>query len=315
MRPSFLNEKKLPVLLEPDAGHAKISEQLLAANRDRLNNLLLSHGALLFRGFSIEGITEFADFARRFAGRDLLDYAGGASPRIILADGVYTSTEYPSDLALPLHNELSYTFRWPEYLFFYCVTPPESGGETPLGDSRNILKLLDQQVVRRFKERNIRYERNLTNDPDSEYSWQAAFETEDRAAVEDYCASGEIAYKWNDDGSLRLTEVRPATAVHPKTHDEVWFNQADGFHPSTMGAEALEALMRNGGEDKLRLNAFFGDGGRIDISDLEQIRHTINREIALFPWQAGDVLVVDNMLACHGRMPFSGPRKIAVAMA
>jgi alpha-ketoglutarate-dependent taurine dioxygenase len=33
------------------------------------------------------------------------------------------------------------------------------------------------------------------------------------------------------------------------------------------------------------------------------------------PWQAGDILVVDNMLACHGRMPFSGPRKILLAMA
>ncbi len=31
-------------------------------------------------------------------------------------------------------------------------------------------------------------------------------------------------------------------------------------------------------------------------------------------WQRGDVLVLDNLLAAHGRMPFSGARKIALAM-
>jgi alpha-ketoglutarate-dependent taurine dioxygenase len=34
-----------------------------------------------------------------------------------------------------------------------------------------------------------------------------------------------------------------------------------------------------------------------------------------FPWQKGDILMVDNMLAAHGREPFTGPRKIMVAMA
>jgi hypothetical protein len=29
----------------------------------------------------------------------------------------------------------------------------------------------------------------------------------------------------------------------------------------------------------------------------------------------GDILMVDNMLVAHGREPFSGPRKILVAMA
>ncbi|MFJ8027014.1 hypothetical protein [Streptomyces sp. NPDC096311] len=33
------------------------------------------------------------------------------------------------------------------------------------------------------------------------------------------------------------------------------------------------------------------------------------------PSAGDDVLVVDNMLAAHGREPFTGPRKIAVAMA
>ena len=33
-----------------------------------------------------------------------------------------------------------------------------------------------------------------------------------------------------------------------------------------------------------------------------------------FRWQEGDILMLDNMLVAHARNPYSGPRKICVAM-
>ena len=33
-----------------------------------------------------------------------------------------------------------------------------------------------------------------------------------------------------------------------------------------------------------------------------------------FPLRKGDLLMLDNMLVAHGRMPFTGARKVAVAM-
>jgi alpha-ketoglutarate-dependent taurine dioxygenase len=253
MKYAFLNQNKLPLVIAPDSAEADI-QMIVGDNRDELQALILDHGALLFRGFRVKTVPEFAAFASGFADRKLLDYVGGASPRVILGDGVYASTEYPPEISIPAHNELSYTCRWPEFLFFYCVTPPQIGGETPLGDSRRILQTIDPEIVERFSSRQIRYDRFLENDATSEYSWQAAFETEDRKLVDDYCKQRGIETEWNDDGSLRLTEIRPATAIHPKTGDEVWFNQADGFHPSVLG-------IKNSEDTSLRLRSHFGDGG------------------------------------------------------
>ena len=314
-----LNISKPPLVVESGRDRRSATAEGLftafSSERGLLLEELLRAGALLFRGFPNLSIPEFARFASDFAGRELLHYVAGASPRTQLGGGVYTSTEYPSDYTLPLHNELSYTFEWPEYLFFYCVTPAIAGGETPLADSREILKRLDPAVVEHFKSHGLRYERLLDHGRESQYSWQAAFETDDREDVERYCRKGRVEFRWNDDGSLSLSEICPATAVHPKTGEEVWFNQADGFHPSVFGDEFYREYLSAPERHRLRLNVRFADGGEIDVDDLDHIRRVIRDLASASPWQECDILVVDNMLACHGRNPFTGPRKVVLAMA
>ena len=312
--------RTLPLVVETD-GATRGSDsdpdsaaRLFLVHGAGLREKLLECGALLLRGARAMTATEFADFVRLFSGKEPLDYVGGASPRLALGGGVYTSTEYPEHYSLSLHNELSYTYRWPEHLFFHCAVAPAGGGETPVADSRALLRSIDAEVVGEFKRKRIRYERNLAGDAGSGYSWRAAFETDDRRAVEDYCRRGGVSFSWKEDGGLRLSETRPATAAHPRTGEEVWFNQADGFHPSGMDAETYRALVSAAGEEGLRLNARFGDGSRIDSSMLDSVREAARREMALVPWEEGDILILDNMLAAHGRMPFTGPRKILLAM-
>lgn len=146
-----------------------------------------------------------------------------------------------------------------------------------------------------------------------------------RVCLASYAADAQInryfyhqrkrARKVADNGSLSLSEVRPATAIHPKTGEEVWFIQADGFHPSILGDEEYRAVLSANDTGTLRLNAYFGDGGELELSDLEHIREVIRNEMVLVAWRPGDILVLDNLLACHGRMPFTGPRKVLLAMA
>ncbi|HLM59802.1 MAG TPA: TauD/TfdA family dioxygenase [Pyrinomonadaceae bacterium] len=309
----FLNAQKLPLVVESDNSDkslGKVSD--LAAQRDFFGASLLRHGAVLLRGFEIRAIEEFENFVRVFSGKDFFNYAGGVSPRHALTNGVYTSTEYPAHLPLSLHNELSYSEISPRHLYFFCHTVPETGGATTLGDSRRILRNINPKTVELFKHKNIRYDRNLVNEKNSDYSWQAAFETDDKETVENHCRKIGACFEWKENGKLRVSQTRPATALHPETGEEVWFNQADGFHPSNLEAETREWFAAN--NEEFRLDARFGDGSPIAVEMLEQIREVLKNETVPHQWQTGDILILDNMLTAHGRMPFSGARRIALAM-
>ncbi len=285
--------------------------------QDTYSDKLRTHGALLFRGLPLSGLDDFARFVTAFAGtEERFGYAGGASPRKGLGEkGVYSSTEYPRHLALPLHNELSYADVYPSRLFFFCLVAPASGGETTLGDSRRILSRIDSQVVERFRSRGLRYIRNLSPEKGSGYSWQEALETDNPAEAEACCRRIGADFEWRPGGTLRMSQLRPATAVHPETGEEVWFNQADGFHPSVLDPAAhAEMLAYHGSEDQFRLNVTYGDGTPIERDTLAHIRSVLREETLSHRWQAGDIVVLDNLLAAHGRTPFAGPRKIALAM-
>ena len=141
MTHGFSNQRDFPTIIE---AYSSNDETTLNCLRVHVQQKLLESGALLIRKLPVLNSVEFAKFARRLSGLPLQNYVGGVSPRHRFASGVYTSTEYASELTLPLHNEMSYTYRWPKQLFFACVITPKEGGETPIADSRAILSKLER---------------------------------------------------------------------------------------------------------------------------------------------------------------------------
>jgi alpha-ketoglutarate-dependent taurine dioxygenase len=109
--------------------------------------------------------------------------------------------------------------------------------------------------------------------------------------------------------------VRPAITQHPTTGEKVWFNHVAFWHVSSLPAEVREALLSVFSEDELPYNTYYGDGSPIEDSIVQEIREAYAEETIAFPWQKGDLLMLDNMLVAHGRNPFSGERKVIVAMA
>ena len=61
--------------------------------------------------------------------------------------------------------------------------------------------------------------------------------------------------------------------------------------------------------------ACFADGSEIEVAMLENVREAASASTIYFDWEEGDVLIIDNMLCAHGRAPYTGNRKILVAMA
>jgi len=47
---------------------------------------------------------------------------------------------------------------------------------------------------------------------------------------------------------------------------------------------------------------------------MEELDRLYWKTAKAFPWQNGDIIMLDNMLVAHARKPFTGARKIVVAM-
>jgi alpha-ketoglutarate-dependent taurine dioxygenase len=311
VREESLAGSHLPLVLSPAASDVDLFSWA-EANCAGLEEKLLRHGALLFRGFGVDTIEGLQRLVVAVCG-DLLEYRERSSPRHELADRVYTSTDYPAEQTIFPHNEHSYAKRFPLKLFFGCVVPAESGGETPVGDTRRIFARIDPEVRERFQEKGWMYVRNFH--PGFGLSWRTVFQTEDKEKVEEYCRDAGIDFEWWPGDRLRTRQVRPATAVHPRTGETVWFNHATFFHVSTLAPSIREPLLCDFGPDDLPNNTYYGDGSPIEPEVVEHLRQAYLGERVAFPWQRGDVLLIDNMLTAHARNPFTGPRKIAVAMA
>lgn len=302
---------RLPLVVRPAESGPRWTD-LVQDLRALVDEHLLQCGGLLFRGVPLDGAGDFRAFASSF-GHSLLSYEFGSTPRSKVAEGVYTSTEYPAHQRIPLHNEQAYTREWPMKIWFFCETPSKEGGETPIADSRTIYRRIDPRIRERFERHGLMYVRNFGNGLD--VPWQQVFNVEDHASVERYCRERGIACEWKDDGELRTREVCQAVAAHPRTGEMVWFNQAHLFHVSGLAPEVREALLDTVDEPDLPRNVYYGDGSPLEDAVLDEVRGVLDEAQRSFPWSAGDVLMLDNMLTAHGRSPFRGPRKVIVAMA
>ena len=304
-------DKDLPLLVEP----AVDGVDLVAwaeGNRALIDEYLHKHGAILFRNFDIRTTTNFEQFVRASAG-ELLEYADQTSPRHKVNGNVYTSTDYPARQSIFLHNESSYAAVWPLRIFFFCVSPADEGGETPIADVRKVLSRIPTHIKQRFIEKGWMLARNFG--AGLGLLWQTVFQTTDQKTVEAYCREAGIALEWQDNGQLTTRQIRNAVVNHPRTGEPVWFNHATFFHSSTIQPEIRQMLLTQYSERQLPYQTYYGDGSDIEDSTAEMLRAAYREETVSFRWQQGDILMLDNMLVAHGRNPFTGPRKIVVGMA
>jgi alpha-ketoglutarate-dependent taurine dioxygenase len=161
-------------------------------------------------------------------------------------------------------------------------------------------------------EKKVMYVRNYGDRFD--LRWQQVFQTESKAEVNEFCSRAGIECEWRERDRLRTRQRCQAVAAHPLTGEMVWFNQVHLFHVSNLESSIGASLLEEFREEELPRHAYHADGSQLDASMLDEIRSVYSAEAFSFPWKQGDILLLDNMLAAHGRTPFVGQRKVLVGM-
>lgn len=281
--------------------------------REELRSVVTVHGAVLVRGLGIRDAIVAGDVVRQLSD-NLMTEREAFAPRTAYSDRVYSSTSWPAFEPMSLHHELSYLDQFPGMVLFACLQAPAAGGTTVVADSSAVLDALPVELVERAERDGWMLVRNYNDDIGP--SWAEAFGVDDRAAVERYCHDHAIMYEWRPGGRLRTRQRRAAILRHPVTGARCWFNQIAFFSEWASGLQVRDFLVDDVyGPEELPFTTCFGDGTPIGPDVVERVNAAYRANTLREPWQTGDLLLVDNIRAAHGREPFVGAREVLVALA
>lgn len=281
----------------------------LSSHHEDVDRLLKEHGALLFRGFLGSSHHDFDDMVVASGYRGM-EYVGGAAVRTKLTERVFTANESPSSENIPFHHEMSQVPAPPTHLFFFCETPPDIGGETPILESAEVVRrmeVLHPQFMQGLEGSGVKYIRNMPQDDDHTSAigrgWKSTFLTTSKEGAEAALRELGSTWEWTDEETLKtVTKQLPAIRYDARTGTKNFFN-------SIIAAYTGWNDSRNVGKEAVLVN-----GKVCDNQPMEDAVKIMDEIACSFTWETGDVLLVDNNTCMHARRPFTGPRRILASL-
>jgi alpha-ketoglutarate-dependent taurine dioxygenase len=278
---------------------ATSDESILSLDPAEVARIFAAENLVLFRGFATP-IEAFKQFSEQLC-TDFMTYEGGASARrAIGGDPTLMSVTEPSHtFAIPLHGEMYYAKHRPRILWFYCVRPASSGGETTAADGAAFCDALSTGTRTLFEDNRIRY---ICTHGDGR--WQVLFGTNDPAAVRRYCEASDTSFAWNDrDRSVTTEYVSSALSDSQFGDRRVFINNVMTMtHWEAHGVRRRVVRLEDGSPIPTRV-----------VAELQDLEAKMTLPVA---WQPRDVLMVDNTRYLHGRRSFSDPgREICVRLS
>jgi hypothetical protein len=301
-------QRTLPLIVTRESADPPLAEVLRTHAAD-LTAALHDCGGVLFRGYGVTDPHEFEAAARELCPELVAD--NGEHQRTGVLGNVFTPVKYPANEKLLWHNENSFNVEWPTKIFFACAVPAVTGGETPLVDSRKVYRTVDPALRDRFEARGVMYVRNFVRGLAQD--WEQIYQVGTKGEAEAYCRRNKIAFEW-DGEVLKTRSVRPSVLAHATTGEKSWFNQATHWHPACLSADRRARLLRVFDKNDLPRHCHFGDGSPIEDSMMDEIMGVYQELEVAFPWEGGDMLLVDNVLTAHARNAYTGERKLLVTM-
>jgi hypothetical protein len=281
-------------------------------HRESLVEKATDHGAILFRGLPLDTPQDCDAFVTAFGIKNF-PYIESLSNavRVNFTERIFSANEAPPEITIFFHHEMAQTPIYPKKLFFFCMQPAEEGGETPLCRSDVLFEKLAERCpkfARDCDEKGLRYSNVMPaeNDPKSGMgrSWKSTLRAETREDAERRLKELGYDWEWMPDGSLRATTPVLPAVFEVSPGRKSFFNQLIAAFKGWKDD-------RNDPTKAIR----FGDGSQLD-REAVNIATELAYELAFdLPWQKGDAVLVDNMLAMHGRRTFRGTRKVLASLA
>lgn len=256
-----------------------------AVDRDTVLQQLADSGYILFRGFEVD-IDHFSAFVRALSTRVSLDPArsfGGSG-------GVAQKVDAGVD-AVGLHCENGNSPFLPDLCWFYCERAAVEGSQTTVCDGYRAWDALSEATRRRFLDKKIVYSRRVEEDKWKRFAFHMLEGRKpiDQIVLDDILApvrgNANVRITGNDDGSIHYA-FEVAAARQPQFGGE-----RIAFANSILGPSY------NYETPKIT----FADGEEFPEPLLAEIRDATESVTENIDWQDGDVLLIDNTRAMHGR--------------
>ena len=259
-------------------------ENILSLDPIMIRNLFKSSGLLLFRGFEMSE-SLFPSFVSPFTSQYLRDdYGNSKTPD---PTGGYVQSVTLGSKPIELHCENAISAERPDILWFYCARPALRDGETTFCDGVAVWERLSREVKDLFLAKKVKYTITV---PRQIYL---------NVNAEIVLRIGKLkfagtTYRFNDDDSLTVEYI--VSAVNKtKYGDQLAFaNSVTGPYPS--------------------YKTTFEDDSPVPLAAMQEIKQLHQHLTENIPWQAADVVMIDNSRFMHGRRAFNDKQRSIFSM-
>jgi alpha-ketoglutarate-dependent taurine dioxygenase len=276
--------------------HSTEQGHLLQLDAAMISARLHEFGALLLRGFASD-LTEFQQFTELLC-ENFHQVGTRRAVEDQRSDG-HTSEVPRRNFNLFAHSEGSYRPfpPPPELCFFNCVIPPAGGGgETLLVDGVHFLQKLPADLRQRFQQQGIIYQAVWDT-----HRWQTEFQLESLEQLDELLGvHPQCSYQMQGEEMAVRCQV---AAMQQSLGGLETFAHGLLAHLPTISHPRWQ---QRHAYSKASNRVYFGDGEEISTEIINGLID-IQDEIALaHPWQANDLLILDNKRFMHGRCMTEG---------
>ena len=304
-------ETEFPLIVKLEGFQLNDFFDFIEINCSTIEELTLSHGAVLLRGLPLTTPDDFDSAIQRFYWENFT-YEDSLSNavRVVHSPRVFSANEAPPETTIFLHHEMAQTPLFPSKLFFFCQKAANKGGSTPICRSDHLWELIQEELPAfsvNCRERGLKYTNVMPAEEDLKSgmgrTWQSTLSVDSPKEAE--FRLNELGYTWE---WLNGNELKVTTPVLPAIRE-----LSDGRYSFFNQLIAAFKGWKDARNDPSK-SITFGDGSIINPYDISKISDLADAITFDLQWEDGDLAIIDNFLCMHGRRSYTGTRKVLASL-